>query len=349
VDTPAHFNLAALGWNDRHAADFRAVGPAGARPARVALVASTGVVVADAGGQHAVAVSGALRASPPLGGLTTGDWVAVDAATAHAVLPRRSQLLRHVAGRRSNAQAVAANIDTVFIAAPLGDGVRARRIERSLAIAWSSGAEPVVLLTKADLSIDLAADIAAARAVSAGAVVIAVRAGGTGVDALRSFLLPARTGAIIGPSGAGKSTLINALCGSERLTTNAVRADGRGRHTTTNRELVTLPGGALLIDTPGMREMGVWDAQSGIDAVFTDVAELATQCRFRDCAHGSEPGCAVRSAAEHDPAILDRVASLRKLEREQSRQEQAADLRVAADARRDLRRFARAVRDRPHR
>lgn len=341
-------DLAGLGWDGRHAADFAAVAPPSTDAARVVSVAAASATVADAKGVRSVVLSGALRAAPPTGGVTTGDWVAADASTAHVVLPRRSELLRHVAGRTSHAQAVAANLDTVFIAVPLDTPVRVRRLERSLAIAWSSGAQPVVLLTKCDLTTDLDRDLDAAAGVAGGAVVVAVSAHGTGIDSLWELLVPARTGAIIGPSGAGKSTLINALCGDERIATAAVRADGRGRHTTTHRELVMLPGGALLIDTPGMREMGVWDAQAGIDAVFTDLSVLAAQCRFNDCAHQTEPGCAVRHEAARDPAILGRLASLRKLEREQRRQEEAVDSRLQAASRRTVRRFTKSIRTQPH-
>jgi ribosome biogenesis GTPase / thiamine phosphate phosphatase len=221
-------------------------------------------------------------------------------------------------------------------------------LERSLAIAWSSGARPVVLLTKSDLSVDLGRDLESAATVAGGSEVIAVCAAGPGLAEVRSCLPAAHTGAIVGPSGAGKSTLINALCGASRLATAAVRDDGRGRHTTSNRELVELPGGGLLIDTPGMREMGVWDAQVGIDAVFADVGELASRCRFSDCSHDREPGCAVRDAATGDPAILDRLASLRKLEREQRFQDLQVDARLRAEARREHRRWARAVRSQPH-
>lgn len=340
--------LARLGWDASFAAAFEAMAQPGTVPARVGVVASRTLTVITESGQRNVVIAGRLRGLPPPGGVTTGDWVAVDDSTVRDVVPRRSALLRRVAGGAAVAQAVAANIDVVFIAAPLGAAVGVRRLERSLAMAWSSGAQPVVLLTKSDLSSDLTADLEAARSVTAGAAVIAVNADGTGLDELLAHLPPARTGAIVGPSGAGKSTLINSLCEGERLATAAVRVDGRGRHTTTHRELVGLPGGALLIDTPGMREMGVWDAQEGIDAVFADVAVLASRCRFSDCSHGREPGCAVQAAARDDPRILERLASLRKLEREQRFQETQADTRLQADARREFRRFARSVRKQPH-
>jgi ribosome biogenesis GTPase len=315
----------------------------------VAVVAARSVTVVDHSGSRDAVLAGRLRASPPLGGITTGDWVAVDGCSVLEVMPRRSALLRRSAGGPAVAQAVAANVDVVFIAVPLGAGVGVRRLERSLAIAWSSGARPVVLLTKADLSADLSLDLAAATAAAAAVGVIAVSAAGLGIASVRRHLPPGHTGAIIGPSGAGKSTLVNALVGDQRLATADVRGDGRGRHTTARRELVEVPDGGMLIDTPGMREMGVWDAHEGIDAVFTDLSDLAARCRFSDCGHGSEPGCAIQKAARVDPAILDRLSSLRKLEREQRHQDLQVDSRLRAESRRELRRFARSIRDQPHR
>lgn len=336
--------LLRLGWDESFAAAFDATAPPGTEPARVVRVASRSVTIITGGGQVEAVLARRLRTSPPPGGVTTGDWVAAVNRTVHDVLPRRSALLRRAAGGAAVAQAVAANVDFILIAVPLGLAVGARRLERSLAMAWASGAQPVVLLTKSDMSTDLAGDLEAAGAVAGDASVIAVSAQGFGLGALRELLSASRTGAIVGPSGAGKSTLINALCGGPRLATAAVRADGRGRHTTSHRELVELPSGGLLIDTPGMREMGVWDAQAGIDAVFSDVGELAARCRFSDCSHDAEPGCAVREAARTDPAILDRLTSLRKLEGEQRFQDMQVDLRLQAEARRQHRRMARASR-----
>jgi ribosome small subunit-dependent GTPase A len=342
-------SLSRLGWDGSFAAAFTAVAPPTATPARVAMVSSQRLSVIAESGQRQVAIAGGVRIAPPEGGVTTGDWVAVDDVLAVAVLPRRSVLLRRSAGGAATAQAVAANVDTIFIAVPLGFPVGVRRLERSLAMAWSSGARPVVLLTKADLSDDLGGDLDAARAVAAGAEVVAVSTHGLGLDAVRACQSPGQTGAIVGPSGAGKSTLVNELRGDQRLATAAIRADGRGRHTTTHRELIELPGGALLIDTPGMREMGVWDAQAGIDTVFGDVADLALHCRFSDCTHEAEPGCAVRAAAAADPSILDRLGSMRKLEREQRHLDEQVDARLRSDSRRERRRTARALRTQPHR
>jgi ribosome biogenesis GTPase len=252
--------------------------------------------------------------------------------------------MRRAAGVATSGQVVAANIDLVFVTVALGVPPRLRRIERALAMAWSSGAAPVVLLTKSDLSADIEADLRAARSVSGGTEVIAVNASGAGLARLREILLEGLVAVLIGPSGTGKSTLVNRLSGNEALATAEVRADGKGRHTTTHRELIELPGGGLIIDTPGTRELGLWDAGAGIDEVFGDLTEVAAQCRFRNCKHEREPGCAVRAAAADDPTVLARLESKRKLEREQERLDAAKDMRAQAERRRELRRRTRAMR-----
>lgn len=229
------------------------------------------------------------------------------------VLSRRTRLSRGAAGRAEAEQVLAANVDLVFVVQPLDAGVKPRRLERTLAAAYGSGAEPVVVLTKVDLCPDPAEALEEAAAVAPAAQVLGVAApSGEGVEAVRALLAPGRTGVFVGPSGAGKSTLVNALLGAELQATAPVAADRRGRHTTTGRLLVPVPGGGAVIDGPGIRELKLWD-EDGIDEVFEDVAALAEGCRFRDCTHGDEPGCAVRTAVEEGRLDPARLEGLRKL------------------------------------
>ncbi len=245
--------------------------------------------------------------------------------------PRRSVLLRDSAGGSSRTQALAANVDVVLIAEHLDPDPHLGRVERLLTLAWRSGARPVVVLTKADLVPDPDGMAAEVAAVAPGADVHAVSAtAGTGLEPLRAMLAPGTTLVVVGPSGAGKSTLVNALAGAEVMTTGERRADGRGRHTTTHRELVTLPGGALLVDTPGLRGVGVVADEAALDAAFADVSDLARRCRFADCAHRTEPGCAVRAALESGDLSERRYASWQRLAREAAWQARRSDARLAA-------------------
>jgi ribosome biogenesis GTPase len=255
-----------------------------------------------------VPARGRLRATP--GGIVTGDWVLVDDGGAIAeVLPRHGTIVRRAAGARTEAQVLAANVDLALVVEPLPDP-NPRRAERLIALAGSGGVPSALVLTKADTATDmLAARLGRSLGVADSVAVSALE--GTGLDLLRLLWRPGQTAVLLGPSGAGKSTLANALLGDARQATGDVRAsDGRGRHTTVARELLTLPDGALLIDTPGIREIGVWDGTGG---AFADIEELAVACRFADCRHEREPGCAVRGAV--DPERLD---AARKLEREQA-------------------------------
>lgn len=337
-----------MGWDAHLDELFTSRAAAGAAPARVTRVDRGSCLLATAEGEQRRPLAGRLLQQPPEGGVTAGDWVVVDSGRVVDVLPRRTVLLRKLANDVSASQAVAANLDVGVAVTPLGAGVNLRRVERTLAQVWSSGAQPVVLLTKADLSDDLDADIDAARDVATGAAVLAFSAvSGQGIEAVRSLVAPGRTAVLLGPSGAGKSTLANLLAGHDLLATAAVRSDGRGRHTTTHRELLLLPGGGMLIDTPGLRELALWDAAEGIEDTFTDIAELAQQCRFRDCSHGREPGCAVRQAAKHDARIAERLRSQGKLGREQRRTESRVAGYVRAQRHRDVRVFSRSLRSRP--
>jgi ribosome biogenesis GTPase len=300
-----------------------------------------------------------------------GDWVAAEigsegSARIHAVLPRRGKISRAVAGGLSEEQVLAAHVDLALVVAPLGGGpVRLRRLERTLAIARHGGVTPVVVLTKADLAEAPEEARRAAISVAGGAQVLLVSAlSGGGIAELRGLLrgdpgAPATTAVLLGASGVGKSTLLNALLDAPRLRVQDIRDDGKGRHTTTHRELVLLPGGGCLIDTPGVREIALWDDGAaadgiaagadhhtdGIDASFADLAALASSCRFGDCSHAVEPGCAVRGALERGEVDAARVISWQKLARELSWVERRHDDRARADVKRAARVMSRAVRE----
>ncbi len=319
--------LTRFGWDPDLEALFETHAREGLVPGRVLTATRESYRLAMPHGELAAELSGRLRfaADSPADLPSVGDWVAARAypgdglAVVDAVLPRRSALVRRAAGRRDEAQLLAANVDLLLVAAPLGGDLRARRIERFLALAHEAGVAPAVVLTKADLSTDPAAALAAAREIAGEAPVVAVSARtGAGLEALSPLLRPRRTAALLGPSGAGKSTLVNALLGETRQATLEVRdGDQRGRHATTQRELFALPSGALLVDTPGLRELALWDGAEGIAATYDEVSALAPGCRFRDCRHEAEPGCAVREAAEAGSVDGARLAAFEKLRREE--------------------------------
>ncbi len=328
--------LTRFGWDHDLEALFDDHARAGLVPGRVLTATREIYRLATATGELPAELSGRLRfaAESPADLPAVGDWVAARAypgdglAVIDAVLPRRTALVRRAAGRRDEAQLLAANVDLLLVAAPLGGELRERRIERFLALGREAGVSPVVVLTKADLSRDPSAALAAAGAIAGGAPVVAVSArAAAGLDALEPFLAPRRTAALLGPSGAGKSTLVNALLGEARQATLEVRdGDLRGRHATTSRELFALPGGALLVDTPGLRELALWDGAEGIAATYDEVATLAGLCRFRDCRHEAEPGCAVRAAAVEGAIEAGRLAAFEKLRREEESIEQRRSL-----------------------
>ena len=282
-------------------------------------------------------LAGALRRSLADEALPgAGDWVVADAparpgdpALIRGVLDRRSVFTRGAAGREARPQVVAANVDRVFIVVGLDAGPNPRALDRYLARIWAGGAEPVILLNKADLAADPEGTAAEIALRCPGVEVLAVSAlQGEGLDPIRAAIPPGRTAALVGASGGGKSTLANALLGEARLATGEVIAGGaRGRHTTTRRELLLLPGGGLLLDAPGMRELEMVD-DAGLDTVFDDVATLAAGCRFRDCAHLTEPGCAVLAAVADGRLDPDRLDSYRKLEREARAYELRHDVRA---------------------
>jgi ribosome biogenesis GTPase len=285
-------------------------------------------------GERLVTIPGRMRGAEVLP--VVGDFLLAEPGEEPAVarvLARRSQLSRGAAGRAAVEQPIVANVDLVLLVHGLDAGVKARRIERTLAAVYASGADAAVLLTKVDLAEDRVAALEEAATAAPGAPVHAVSVRtGEGVEAVRALLAPGFTGVFVGPSGAGKSTLVNALLGAEVQATAEVRDwDARGRHKTTGRRLFALPGGGAVIDGPGIRELKLWDPE-GIETVFEDVARIAEGCRFRDCAHEDEPGCAVRAAVEDGRLDPERFESLKKLEGEARA---AEGRKVAADARAD--------------
>jgi ribosome biogenesis GTPase len=277
-------------------------------------------------GEELAVVAGSLRhkAGGPEERPAVGDWVALrprepgHRAVVQAVLPRRTAFVRRAAGKKDVAQVLAANVDTVFLVMGLDGDYSLRRLERALVLAWESGASPVVLLNKADLCEDVAARRAEAAAVAPGVPVLAVAAKpGEGLESLSPWLAPGRTVALLGSSGVGKSTIVNRLLGREKQKTQEVlETDQRGRHTTTHRELVVLPGGALLLDTPGLREIQLWSDEAGLEAAFGEVHEISACCRFTDCRHQTEPGCAVRAAVAEGRLDSARLESFHKLQAE---------------------------------
>ncbi|NUU22874.1 MAG: ribosome small subunit-dependent GTPase A [Streptomycetaceae bacterium] len=343
------YSLADYGWDEACEHAFAPHRAAGLIPARV--------VRAERGSCEAATDAGVIRAGvpgtdDPHASPCTGDWVALQpaaagrAATLHAVLERRTSLVRSSASRTSRGQVLAANVDTVAVTVSLAAPLKHARTERMLALAWESGAQPVVVLTKADLCPDTQRAEAEVSAVATGADVLLTSAlTGQGLDALTAALHG--TIVLLGPSGAGKSTVGNRLLGEEQLATGAVRRqDGKGRHTTAWRELLPLPGGRVLLDTPGLRAIGLHDARDGLEQTFAEIEHLAQDCRFTDCAHENEPGCAVLAAIATGELTQRRLDSYHKLLRENAYAASRTDARLRADRgadKKDITRHLRAT------
>jgi ribosome biogenesis GTPase len=308
-------SLAALGWSDPLAAELEA----GLQPGRVVAAHRAAYDVALGDGDVVRTRLPGRNVRYDAVDVAVGDWVGIGDGLIRAVLPRRSALVRTAAGLTSQVQTLAANVDVVFVVSSLGPDLEPRRLERYLVTIWESGASPEIVLTKSDRFDDVSEMVASVEAVAIGVPVWVVSAvTGEGVDALRARIGAGRTAVLVGSSGVGKSTLVNRWLGSEVLATQETRVDDdEGRHTTTHRELLVLPGGGMVIDTPGIRELQLAAADaSSLDETFGDVEELAASCRFSDCAHATEPGCAVNEALADGSLPRDRYDSWRKLQRE---------------------------------
>jgi ribosome biogenesis GTPase / thiamine phosphate phosphatase len=343
--------LESLGWDAAWASELEGLEQPDLIPGRVAAQHRGAYAVWTESGDIRAEVAGALHYQRSVGGVlpAVGDWVGLRGrpengrATIHAVLWRRSAIARKTADRNSVDQVLAANVDAVFLLTGLDDDFSLRRLERYLATAWESGAEPVVVLTKTDLCAEVAEHVLEAEGVAIGVPVLPVsNLTGDGIDAVEAYVRPGKTAVLLGSSGVGKSSLLNRLAGRELMRTAEIAADGTGRHTTTHRELLRLESGGLVIDTPGLRELQLFEGD--LSSAFSDVEELAADCRFRDCAHQREPGCAVLTAVDNGVLELDRLRSWRKLQRELASIAARADKRLHAERKRRWKQHARYVR-----
>jgi ribosome biogenesis GTPase / thiamine phosphate phosphatase len=340
--------LERLGWNDQVAQTFESLAP-GLEPGRVAAQHRGKWEVTTERGDVLAELTGRLHHDAHPGELpVVGDWVALRDDLIDDVLPRASKLSRKTPFTEVSEQVLVANVDVAFLVMGLDErDFSIRRLERYLTTAWEGGAIPVVVLNKSDLAEDLEPQVAETESVAFGVPVHVVSAAtGDGVEELRAHLTGNRTVVLLGSSGVGKSSLINRLLGEERFRTGDVRDDGRGRHTTSHRELVPVPGGGVIIDTPGLRELQLWETDGGLEQTFVDVAELIAKCRFSDCEHRTEPGCAIKAALADGSLAAERWESYLKLERELARLERKLDPKARAEERK---RWAAVTKSHRHR
>jgi len=344
--------LEALGWDASWSSSFELMEFDNVIPARVAAQHRGEYAVWSEDGELRARAAGRLFYEHEVGGLipAVGDWVTVarpdgERAVITSILRRRSAFVRKNAGNDSTAQVLAANVDLAFLLAGLDDDFSLRRLERYITTAWESGAQPIVVLTKADLCDTVDDAVLAVESVAIGVPVHPVsNLSGAGLDTLEPYLQPGRTAVLLGSSGVGKSSLLNRLAGAEVMRTRTVTADGTGRHTTTHRELVRLPDGGLVIDTPGLRELQFWEGD--LSAAFEDIEALAADCRFRNCAHAREPGCAVLRAVDDGTLELDRLRSWRKLQRELEAIAARTDTRLRLARKKRWKQYASVARQR---
>jgi ribosome biogenesis GTPase / thiamine phosphate phosphatase len=338
--------LEELGWNEDFAKALATIGDPAIAPARVSADFGVRFLVESVTGPVTALLSGPLRqAGRPV---AVGDWIGLRGQAGPGqichVLPRRSAIRRNAPDTEADEQVLAANIDLVFLASAVGSDFNLRRIERLLTVAYQSGAAPVVLLTKSDLDEVRPYENRLAE-IAPGVRVVAVSGlRGEGIDAVRSQLTRGKTAVLIGSSGVGKSTLINRLLGADVLRTSEVHRGGQGRHTTSHRQLIRLPGGGLIIDTPGLREIQMWAGADALSEAFADIEELAGRCRFNDCQHRQEPGCAILAAEANGSLDSSRLTNYRKLQRELHAIQMRADVRLRLEERRKWKIIDRAVR-----
>ena len=348
-------NLEYLGWNEFFASNFKLLRQEGLMVARVAIEHRNTYILYSEFGELLGEITGKFRhqATQPEDFPAVGDWVVISiresekTATIHSILPRNSKFSRQSIGSITEQQIVASNIDTVFLVSGLDGDFNPRRIERYLILAWESGANPVILLNKADLCQNIEDCLNQVEKIALGVPIITLSAANSqGLHALKPYLQPGKTVALLGSSGVGKSTITNQLKGETIQAVKAVRkGDDRGRHTTTHRELILLPNGSLIIDTPGMREIQIWASDTSLQSTFEDIETLAQECRFRNCQHGQEPGCRIQQALRSGELDESRFMSYQKLQKELDYLSQKQDQKVYLDTKKRWKKITKSMRN----